>query len=206
MNDAAYRTLFEASPRPMVISELATGVLIAANASAASVFGYALSEMVELPYARLRDEMGKPRSKDGSVIEVELVSNPIELEGRACLLTFIHDVRPNEALERRFALMSEHATEGVTLTDTLGVTRYVSKSGGRIMGFEPKEAIGTRGMGRIHPDDLRKLILPRPGETVTNVQRSMHKDGKWRWIESVTTNLRDDPAVRGFIANFRDVT
>jgi len=190
----------------MVISELATGVLIAANASAASVFGYALSEMVELPYARLRDEMGKPRSKDGSVIEVELVSNPIELEGRACLLTFIHDIRPNEALERRFALMSEHATEGVTLTDTLGVTRYVSKSGGRIMGFEPKEAIGTRGMGRIHPDDLRKLILPRPGETVTNVQRSMHKDGKWRWIESVTTNLRDDPAVRGFIANFRDVT
>ncbi len=190
----------------MVISELATGALIAANAAAASVFGYPLPEMVGLPYARLRDEMGKPRSKDGSVLELELVSNPIELEGRACLLTFIHDIRPNAALERRFALLSEHATEGVTLTDTVGVTRYVSKSAERILGFAPGETIGTRGMGRIHPDDLRKLTLPKPGETVTNVQRTMHKDGKWRWIESVTTNLRDDPAVRGFIANFRDVT
>jgi len=190
----------------MVISELATGALIAANAAAASVFGYPLPEMVGLPYARLRDEMGKPRSKDGSVLELELVSNPIELEGRACLLTFIHDIRPNDALERRFALMSEHATEGVTLTDTTGITRYVSKSGERIMGFAPGEAIGTHGMGRIHSDDLRKLTLPKPGDTVTNVQRTMHKDGKWLWIESVTTNLRDDPAVRGFVANFRDVT
>ena len=33
-----------------------------------------------------------------------------------------------------------------------------------------------------------------------------HKDGSWRWIEAVVTNLLDDPAVRGIVDNFRDVT
>ncbi|CAN5353717.1 hypothetical protein BH11MYX1_BH11MYX1_17760 [soil metagenome] len=206
MNEAAYRVLFAVSPRQMVISDRSTATVIVENTAAASVFGYALSEMAGLPYAELRDPLGNPRTRDGARIEFELVSNPIELEGRACMLTFIHDVRPNDALERRFALMSEHATEGVALTDAHGMTRYVSKSAERILGFSPGETIGTRGIGRIHPDDLRKLVLPKSGETVTNVQRTMHKDGKWRWIESVTTNLRDDPAVRGFVANFRDVT
>jgi two-component system cell cycle sensor histidine kinase/response regulator CckA len=206
VNDAAYRVLFEGSPRPMMISDRDSGALVAANAAAAAVFGYAVSELVGLPYAALRDEAGIPRARDGSMIEAELVSNPIELEGRACVLTFIYDIRPNEAVARRFALMGEHATEGVTLTDSLGITRYVSKSVERILGLAPGDVIGTRGLGRVHPEDLRKLTLPAPGATVTSVQRTMHADGKWRWLESVTTNLHDDPAVRGFVANFRDVT
>ncbi len=190
----------------MVVSDRDTGTVIAANASAARAFGYTQAEMLALAYSDLRDADQNPRAKDGSMLEVELVSTPVALEGRACLLSFVYDVRPNEALARRFAHMLEHSTEGLSMTDPVGVTRYMSPGGERILGMKPGEAIGSKGMGRIHPDDLRNLERPAHGKTAVNVQRTMHKDGKWRWIESVTTNLRDDPAVRGYVANFRDVT
>ena len=36
--------------------------------------------------------------------------------------------------------------------------------------------------------------------------RIAHRDGSWRWIESTTTNLTHDPAVRAYVSNYRDIT
>ena len=38
------------------------------------------------------------------------------------------------------------------------------------------------------------------------MNRVRHKDGSWRWIETVSTNELENPNVRGIVANFRDVT
>src|SRR5690606_27715631 len=34
----------------------------------------------------------------------------------------------------------------------------------------------------------------------------MNSEGKWRWIETVATDLRNDPSIEGIVANSRDVT
>jgi diguanylate cyclase (GGDEF)-like protein/PAS domain S-box-containing protein len=46
------------------------------------------------------------------------------------------------------------------------------------------------------------------GGIVTNKAeyRFRHKDGSWRWMESVGTNLLDDPAVEGVVITSRDFT
>jgi PAS domain S-box-containing protein len=36
--------------------------------------------------------------------------------------------------------------------------------------------------------------------------RFRHKDGSWRWLESIGTNLLDDPDVGEFVVNSRDIT
>ena len=36
--------------------------------------------------------------------------------------------------------------------------------------------------------------------------RARHRDGSWRFMEAVGSNLLDDPAVRGLIVNMRDIT
>jgi light-regulated signal transduction histidine kinase (bacteriophytochrome) len=36
--------------------------------------------------------------------------------------------------------------------------------------------------------------------------RRRHKNGRWLWLEGVATNLLDDPAVRGIVTNYRDVS
>jgi PAS domain-containing protein len=66
----------------------------------------------------------------------------------------------------------------------------------------------------VHPDDLPHVVLeenkraPSEGDITTKKveYRFRHKDGSWRWIESVSTYLLDDPAVGGVMITSRDVT
>ena len=36
--------------------------------------------------------------------------------------------------------------------------------------------------------------------------RLLHRDGTWRWVEAVGTNLLQEPAVRGIVVNYHDIT
>jgi signal transduction histidine kinase/CheY-like chemotaxis protein len=48
--------------------------------------------------------------------------------------------------------------------------------------------------------------LASPGQKVSHTVRARHADGSFRTIELDLVNLVDDPAVRGVVSNFRDVT
>jgi signal transduction histidine kinase len=45
-----------------------------------------------------------------------------------------------------------------------------------------------------------------PGSQLPGEFRLKHRDGSWRIVEGVATNLLHDPAVRGIVLNYRDVT
>ncbi|MEO8553129.1 MAG: PAS domain S-box protein, partial [Kofleriaceae bacterium] len=194
MEDAAYRLLFEASPRPMVLSERASGRIVAANAAAARLFGLSLDEL----RVRALGELKAPPS-------IELTPTEIELDGVAHVLTFVYDIRPYQTLERRFRLLVEKSADGIVLTDALGRITYTSPGADRLLGMLPGELVGVAAITRMHPDDARSVQRAAPGETVLNLHRSMHKDGRWRWFEAYTTNLTHDPAVAAHVTNFRDV-
>ena len=36
--------------------------------------------------------------------------------------------------------------------------------------------------------------------------RFSNKNGEWRWVQTTATNLLNDPAVKGIVANSRDIT
>jgi PAS domain S-box-containing protein len=162
--------------------------------------------LIGTPMSSLRDGSGRPRHKDGRPLDIELMVSDIEIGNRACTLTFVYDVRPYAALERRFRRMVENSADGITITDQNGRVQYVSPGGARILGFDADDRIGHNSTSTVHPEDLRTAVWPEPGKTVLNTTRSLHKDGKWRWIEAYTTNLTNDPSIGAYVSNFRDVT
>jgi diguanylate cyclase (GGDEF)-like protein/PAS domain S-box-containing protein len=114
--------------------------------------------------------------------------------------------------QARFRSLVQHATDLITVVDADTIVRYVSPSASRVLGFEPDELIGTVGSDMVHPDDLPAFIEAimeqlesGAGEHAVRY-RARHKDGGWRVLEGVTTNLLDDPNIQGFVTNARDIT
>ena len=106
-----------------------------------------------------------------------------------------------------------HSSEIIKVVDLDGTLRYASPAFGRVLGHEPDEAIGTNMLDYVHPDDLPRVLEETEkalakGRPATNraEYRFRHKDGSWRWVESLGTYLIDDPAVRGVVVSVREIT
>ena len=116
--------------------------------------------------------------------------------------------------ERRLRSVVEHSSEIVTIVDPDGTVRYANPAFGRVLGHDPGEAVGTMNvLDHVHPDDLSHVLelteeaLSEVGITSNKAEyRFRHRDGSWRWMESVGTYLLDDPRAGGVVITSRDVT
>jgi diguanylate cyclase (GGDEF)-like protein/PAS domain S-box-containing protein len=114
--------------------------------------------------------------------------------------------------ESRFRAFLAHASEAITVSDVRGRFVYVSPSVMNLLGRAPEELLGKTMFDFAHPDDreivakLGRDVARHPGATVVAEARASHADGGWRWLEATSTNLVDDPNIRGFVSNFRDIT
>jgi diguanylate cyclase (GGDEF)-like protein/PAS domain S-box-containing protein len=108
----------------------------------------------------------------------------------------------------------ETSSEIIKIIDPDGTLRYASPAFDRILGYDSEEAIGTMNvLDHVHPDDLPQVLEEREkalseGGIATNKAeyRFLHKDGSWRWMESMGTYLLDDLAVGGVVVTSRDNT
>ncbi len=116
------------------------------------------------------------------------------------------------ASERRFRALVENAFDGVTLIAADGTVLETTPITFRGLGYAPEEYVGHNGLELLHPEDaptVRALLgklLHQPGEKTTAQYRLRHKDGSYRWVEAVGTNLLADPAVKAVVVNHRDIT
>jgi PAS domain S-box-containing protein len=114
--------------------------------------------------------------------------------------------------DRRFQALIENSADAVALLDADGTILYESPSVSRILGYSSEELVGRNAFELIHPDDFQHAysllaqILQKPGATTTAEVRYRHKDGSWRWIEGVGTNLLAEPGVEAIVVNYRDIT
>jgi two-component system cell cycle sensor histidine kinase/response regulator CckA len=114
--------------------------------------------------------------------------------------------------ERQFRRLVESAWEVVVLIDENGGIVYASDAVTRVMGYPVDEHVGSSIFDLIHEADLQRVsdaceeIRRQDGCTATIELRGLHKDGSWRWLEAVATNLLNDPSVEAVVANYRDVT
>jgi signal transduction histidine kinase/ActR/RegA family two-component response regulator len=54
---------------------------------------------------------------------------------------------------------------------------------------------------------VMEQLLASPGTSLEVTRyRLRHRDGSWRWMDTVATNLLEVPGVRALMANYRDVT
>ena len=146
------------------------------------------------PSDRDRNDLGKgtPRDTDG----------PPPANGR-----------PGED-DRWLRSVVENSSEIVTIVEPDGTLRYANPAWERILGYDPEQAVGKMNvLDHVHPEDLAHVLeetekaLAEGGVATNEAEyRFRHRDGSWRWMESVGTYLLDDPAVGGVVVTSRDVT
>jgi diguanylate cyclase (GGDEF)-like protein/PAS domain S-box-containing protein len=114
--------------------------------------------------------------------------------------------------EERYRALTQNSSDLVTIMETSGIVRYQSPAIVRMLGYSQEELRGKNAFDYVHPDDLQRVKmaydegLNDPGLHPFAEYRFRHKDGSWRWLESVGTNLIQEPGVRGYVVNSRDIT
>ena len=117
-----------------------------------------------------------------------------------------------ERVGRLFRTLIEHSREAVTIVDEQGhrpLPEPVDGAGRRaaarvVRGQDAARSDATRGRGARARGAC--ALRDRPGAQLPGEFRLRHKNGSWRVVEGVATNLLHDPAVRGIVLNYRDVT
>jgi PAS domain S-box-containing protein len=119
---------------------------------------------------------------------------------------------PSGDVGRLYRALVEHAREAVTIVDARGVVVYHNPSMGRVVGRPPEWFEGRSPLELMPPEDAARAervlqqLAGKPGAQLPGEFRLRHSDGSWRRVEGVATNLLHDPAVRGIVLNYRDVT
>jgi len=115
--------------------------------------------------------------------------------------------------EQRFRAFIEHSSDIIVIMNREGIITYVNPAVERVLGFKPKERVGAKGFELIHPDDLKfltdsfnTLVRDTNSPVIQAEMRLHHKDGSWRMLEAVGSNLVYNNVVESIIVNYRDIT
>ena len=106
----------------------------------------------------------------------------------------------------------EHAPDIVSVFELDGLIRFKNPAVGRTLGYTPEELIDRNEFEIIHPDDHSKVrsaldeVSEHREQGQTIEYRVRHKDGSWRFIESVGRTVTDSSGELVCIVNSRDVT
>jgi diguanylate cyclase (GGDEF)-like protein/PAS domain S-box-containing protein len=183
-------------------------------------------DLVAAKLARLLSEPGatetvtcRVRARDGSYRWVEAIGqNLLDHPAVGGLVINTRDITERleneEALREaqdRFGALVEHASDLITVNDLDGIVTYVSPSSRGVLGYEPSELVGTQARDLMHPDDIQRVEDAAFDQFARGLAepiryRARHRDGSWRLIEAVVRDLLDEPSVRGFVTNARDIT
>jgi len=117
-----------------------------------------------------------------------------------------------QASQERFRALVEHSSDVVSLIRPDGEIVYQSESSNRVLGLDWSELVG-RSFFQLLDESSQEVLRTASAEVskrplgVAPVElRLMHGDGGWRQVETIVTNLLDEPAVGGLVLNTRDVS
>jgi PAS domain S-box-containing protein len=129
------------------------------------------------------------------------------------------EARPGTPLlgtaEARLRGRPEHVPEIITVQDAQGVFTHANEAAAATLGYRVDELVGQNALDFMHPDDreslkerFRGLLERADAQPQLNLfeYRFRHKDGGWRWLESVAVNALANPSVCGILAHSRDIT
>jgi diguanylate cyclase (GGDEF)-like protein/PAS domain S-box-containing protein len=112
----------------------------------------------------------------------------------------------------QFRTLVHHASDLITVVDASGTIVYQSPSIQRLVGQGPDDLAGSNYLDLLVEEDaphVRSLfadVVAAPQTTFTAEYRVRHADGSSRHVESIVSNMIDDPTVKGLVLNTRDVT
>jgi diguanylate cyclase (GGDEF)-like protein/PAS domain S-box-containing protein len=114
--------------------------------------------------------------------------------------------------EARFQALVHNSSDLISLVDADLAITYQTPSITRLLGYSEDELIGTQLADLTHPEDRLSLFAARAEATASDQAsaishlRLRHRDGSYRHVQSIHTNLLADPDVRAVVVTTRDVT
>jgi len=182
------------------------------NAQFRAYFDDGAKEAIRFEYRAIR--------KDGQVIWLEAQAKAVFDPDSGRIIEFedvVRDITARKAVEvaleasnLRYRVISQNTTDIVSRTDNNGIVLQLSPSIRAVMGYAAEEVVGRNWVEFLHPDDVapslaiyRNIVLGTREDNQPIVYRVRHSDGRWIWLESNPTPLRD---AHGAVAEFIDVT
>ena len=118
-SEQTYRMMFESNPNPMWIYETDSLRFLSVNAAAISRYGYSREEFLAMTLKEIRpknsevliDDVAKMaegrhdsgvwnhRKKDGTVIDVEIISHNLKIDGKYARVVLAHDITERKRAE-----------------------------------------------------------------------------------------------------------
>jgi diguanylate cyclase (GGDEF)-like protein/PAS domain S-box-containing protein len=179
------------------LERLAQGEVAAITYEVVAKRGDAAQVPLHLDVSLVRDGEGRPRE----------------------LAVFARDLTEIQEAQRRlqeqegfFRSLYHRAADPAVVTDAESRFVYVSPSFTHVFGYEVEEVLGRDALDIVHPEDVpavRRLVaraLKSPGRTLRTRLRGRDARGRWRWFDTQVTNLLEDAAIQGVVANLREMT
>jgi PAS domain S-box-containing protein len=140
-SERQYRLMFEQNPQPMLVYDRETFRIMAVSNSMVAAYGYSREELLEMTIHALRPPEDLPeflarqeelraigragittaartwrhRYKDGTIIDVEITSDDLVLDGRACRIVLSHNVTERNLAAAELAGARDQAVEASKL-------------------------------------------------------------------------------------------
>jgi diguanylate cyclase (GGDEF)-like protein/PAS domain S-box-containing protein len=158
---------------------------------------------------------GAKRYIEGSVSLLKDSSGkPIGFRGIAHDITERKQIEEKLRLEEQlFRAFIEHSPDMIVIVNFEGVITYVNPAIENVLGFKPEERVGANGFEIVHPDDIKDLtdafntlFMDTNDPVIKGELHLRHKDGSWRTLETVGSNLINNNVVEYIIINYRDIT
>ncbi|MCX6539685.1 MAG: PAS domain S-box protein [Acidobacteria bacterium] len=246
-SEARYRDMFEANPHPMWVFDAETLRFLAVNDAAVALYGYSRDEFLSSTIEAIRPAedlshmhealdraRGNPgvdqtwarhRKRDGTLINVEIASHPLEFGGRRTRLILVHDItrRVQAEAERQhsYNLLAKLAAQvpGVIYQyrlclDGRSFFPYSSPGMEDIYEVSPEDVRedATPVFGRLHPDDYDYIVasIQESARTLqpyhSEFRVVLPRQGlRWRLCHAIPERMEDGGALwHGIISDITD--
>ncbi|MDY3555541.1 PAS domain S-box protein [Gemmata sp. JC717] len=222
-SEERYRQLFRAVPHPVFVYDTQTLRILAINEAALRKYGYTRDEFLTLTVSDIRVLDAEPalapgdssrpdgppalrrhRTRRGDLLDVEVSSFALSLEGRGVKLALVNDVterrKAEEELRRSegmFRGIFESTSAGVSLTNAAGLFVSCNPAFAAMLGRSVEEVLQLTPASVTHPEDLaaQQALMDevRAGarDRFAYALRYLRPDGQVVWAELSFAAIRD---------------
>jgi PAS domain S-box-containing protein len=241
-SEERYRFLFENNPLPMWVFDVDTLAFLSVNDAAIQHYGYSEKEFLTMNLKDIRppeevatllqhtnksfpgiDKAGdfKHLKKNGTFIDVEIVSKQLIFNGKNAELVLANDITERKLADRkireseeRYRIVAETANDVIITIDEHSSILFVNSAMEKTLGYKPEELIGNN-LSIIVPERLRaahsfgmnrymqtgRKSIPWSGLEI----QALHRDGSEKQIEISFSEYHENNK-RFFTSVIRDIT